>query len=317
MLQRRVLLGGGSAVLAGAGRAGAAERVTVILDWLLNPNHAALFAAEQSGAFARAGVSVTLIAPSDPDSPCPLVAAGKADLAIGYGSQINLIDAAGLDLVRVATLIDRPLNSVMALAGRGIRTLADLRGMVVGVSVGGVEEALLGAMLHSAGVATREVTVVKVNFDMVAALLAHRLDAAIGAFRNAEVLQVRALGQTPVVFAPEDHGVPRYDELIVVARRGRRGDPVLGRFVGALREGAGALLAAPDATWRGFAAAHPELDTALTRDCWNATLPAIARDPGRLDASRYLAFQAFALAQGMIGQALALDRFAVQLPSPA
>lgn len=129
MIQRRPFLLGAAATGAGlaVGRralASAADRMRVILDWLLNANHAALFAAGQCRAFLRAGLQVALVSPSDPDSPSRLIAAGQADLAVGYGSQINMIAAAGLPVLRVATLIDRPLNTVMALGdgpatGRG------------------------------------------------------------------------------------------------------------------------------------------------------------------------------------------------------
>jgi putative hydroxymethylpyrimidine transport system substrate-binding protein len=302
-----------AAFMAVGRRANAAEKLTVILDWLLNANHAALFAAQQSGAFARAGLDVDLIAPADPDSPCRLVAAGQADLAVSYGTQINMIDSAGLPLLRVATLIDRPLNTVMALEGGGIRSLSDLRGKKIGISVGGVEEALLDAMLQSAGLQPTDVTPVKVNYDMVSALISHRLDAAIGAFRNAEVLQVRQMGLSPVVFLPEEHGVPPYDELIVVARRDRRDDPSLKRFVAALQEGTAALLKAPDAMWQAFSQAHTELATPINRASWNATMPAIAVDPAKLDSQRYLTFQSFALAHGIISKTLPLDEFAVEL----
>jgi putative hydroxymethylpyrimidine transport system substrate-binding protein len=290
-----------------------AERLTVVLDWLLGTDHAALFAALQSGAFARAGLDVDLIAPSDPDLPSRLVAAGQADLAVGYGTQINMIDAAGLPLVRIATLIDTPLNTVMALGNGAIRTLADLKGKTIGYSVAGVEDAILGTMLQSAGLALSDVTTVKISYDMVSALLARRLDAAIGAFRNVEVLQVQMLGEHPAVFLPEQHGVPPYDELIVLARRDRLADPRLKAFLAGLQEGTGLLLKTPESVWRAFAAAHPEQDTRLNRASWQATLPAIAPTPARLDAQRYLAFQDFAVAHGIASRRLPLDAFAVQI----
>lgn len=330
MLTRRPFLAG---AVAGAGAAAAglalplfarastaepasvvtAEPFAVVLDWLLDANHAALFAAIHSGAFARAGLDVTLVAPSDPDLPCRMVAAGQADLAISYGTQIDMITEAGLPLLRIATLIDRPLNTVMALADGPVRTLADLKGRSVGVSVGGVEEALLGAMLQSVGLAIGDVSTVKVNYGMVPALLSHRLDAAIGAFRNDEVLEVGELARPPRVFLPEAHGVPAYDELILVARRDRAGDPRLVRFVRALREGTRVLLADPAAMRRAFVLAHPEQDTVLGRASWDATMPAVAVDPARLDRARYLAFQAFAVSHGIVAHAQPLDQVAVQL----
>lgn len=316
MIHRRPFLLG--AVAAGAAlttrrRAAAADRMTVILDWLLNANHAALFAAEQCGAFSRAGLDVTLVSPSDPDSPCRLVAAGQADLAISYGTQINMITTAGLPVVRVATLIDRPLNTIMALDDGSIHRLADLKGKNVGISVAGVEEALLDIMLQSAGLVPADVTVVKVNYGMVPALLSGRLDAAIGAYRNAEVLQVREAGRTPQIFLPEEHGVPLYDELILVARADREHDPRLKRFLVALQDGTRALAKDPDAMWRAFAAAHSELATPFNQASWAATMPAIAADPVPLDASRYLSFQSFAVAHGIVDRSMPLDRFAVQI----
>jgi len=316
MIHRRNLLSGAAAVsaLMGAGcHSTGPESMTVIIDWLLDADHAALFAAQQCGAFHRAGLEVKLVAPADPDSPSRLVAAGQADLAVIYGDQINMIDAAGLPLLRIATLINSPLNTIVAPGGRGIRTLSDLRGKKVGVSVGGVEEALLDAMIQSVGLGPGDVVPVKVNYDMVTALLAHQLDAAIGAFRNAEVLQLRQMGADPVVFRPEDHGVPAYDELILVCRRDRRGDRRLKPFVAALKEGAGALLSAPEPMWRAFAQAHPELATPFNHASWTATLPYIAPDPGMLDAQRYLTFQTFAVARGIAAKAMPLEQFAIEL----
>lgn len=316
MLPRRTFLHGAAAAAGvtlmprsslGAGL----EPMTVMLDWLLNPNHAGLFAAQQSGAFERAGLAVKIISPSDPDSPSRLVAAGQVDLAVGYGSEINMIVSAGLPLLRIATLIDRPLNTIMALDG--VKTLADLKGKTIGYSVAGVEEAILDVMLGSAGLKRDAFTAVKVNYDMVAAMLSGRLDAATGAYRNAEVIQLEQMGRKPTVFLPEEHGVPMYDELILVAQRARVGDERLRRFIRALQEGVAALVKDPDGLFRAFAAAHSELDTPYTKASWQATMPLLARDPGRLDEARYRKFQDFCIAQGIIAKPLALDQFAVQL----
>jgi putative hydroxymethylpyrimidine transport system substrate-binding protein len=316
MIHRRPLLAAAAGfALASARPAHAAENMVVILDWLMNPNHAALFAADHTGAFSRAGLSVKLVAPSDPDSPVRLAAAGQADLAVSYGTQINLIDSAGLPLLRVASLIDTPLNTVTALGGGSIRTLADLKGKKIGVSVGGVEDAVLYVMLDSVGLAPTDVTPVKVNYGMVPALLSGGLDAAIGAYRNAEVLQIRAMGRTPLVFLPEEHGVPLYDELILVTKRDRASDPRIKRFVAALHEGTTALLRAPDAMWQAFAQTHPELATPLNQASWKATMPAIAPEPGKLDSQRYLKFQAFAVAHGIARKSMPIGDFAVDMQS--
>lgn len=312
-LSRRGVLGvlGLSALTSVAG-CGHSQRFSVVLDWLFNVNHAALFAAQHTGAFRRAGLDVDIISPADPDSPSRLTAAGQCDLAVGYGDQINMMVDKGLPLVRVATLINRPLNSIMALGRSGIHSLADLKGRKVGISVGGVEEVMLDVMVKSAGLTPSDITVVRVNYQMVQALLSGRIDAAIGAFRNAEVLEVAAAGGEPVVFAPEDHDVPAYDELILVARNDRAGDPRIRRFIGAVKAGAAALANDPKALLNAYRAAHPEQDNKTLAAAWPITLSAIAPDPGLLDKERYMAFQAFCLRQAIITKSLPLDHFAVE-----
>ena len=307
---RRQLLAGAALVATGA--RGLAP-FTVILDWLLNANHAGLFAAEATGAFARAGLDVRLVSPSDPASPPRLLAAGQADLAISYGSQINLLVAGHLPVVRVATVIGNPLVVLLALAGGGIRTLADLRGRTVGISVPGVDPPLLGVMLGTVGLRLADVHLVDVNYALVTSLLTHRVDVVTGALRNAEVLQVQEMGGTPLLFDPTEHGVPPADELVLIARRDRIGDPRVAAFIGALAEGVAAVQHDPAGLRRRFVAAHPDLDGTFDRASWHATVPLLTPDPGRLDAARYERFAAFCVAAKLIPAPQVLGDYAVQI----
>src|SRR5919112_5977648 len=83
----------------------AEDKLTVLLDWFVNPDHAPLYVAKEKGYFREAGLDVDLIAPADPNDPPKLVAAGKADLAVGYQKQLPLQAEQGLPLVRIGTLI--------------------------------------------------------------------------------------------------------------------------------------------------------------------------------------------------------------------
>src|SRR5258708_38029210 len=67
------------ALMFGAVSASAADKLSVVLDWFVNPDHAPLVIAKEGGYFARHGLEVDLIAPADPSSPPRLVAAGQAD----------------------------------------------------------------------------------------------------------------------------------------------------------------------------------------------------------------------------------------------
>ena len=76
--------------------ANAADKLTVLLDWYVNPDHAPLFVADAQGFFAQQGLDVELIAPANPNDPPKLVAAKKADIAISYQPQLHLQVDAGI-----------------------------------------------------------------------------------------------------------------------------------------------------------------------------------------------------------------------------
>src|SRR4051812_20293286 len=89
-----------------AGPAAAADKLTVLLDWFVNPDHAPLVIAREAGYFARHNLDVELIAPADASAPPKLVAAGQGDVAVTYQSDLMLQVSEGLPLVRFGTLIE-------------------------------------------------------------------------------------------------------------------------------------------------------------------------------------------------------------------
>jgi putative hydroxymethylpyrimidine transport system substrate-binding protein len=300
-------------LLAIALPARAAEKVTVMLDWFVNPDHAPLFVALEKGYFADAGLEVELIAPADPNDPPKLVAAGKFDLAVSYQPQLHVQVAAGLPLMRVGTLVATPLNTLVVAGDGPVRSLADLKGAKVGFSVGGFEDALLRAMLATAGLSLDDITLVNVNFSLSPSLLSGQVDAVIGAFRNFELNQMDIVGAPGRAFYPEEHGVPPYDELILIAHTDRRGDAAIVGFVRAIERGVQFLVNHPEESWRLFIKGdRATLDDELNRRAWRDTLPRFALRPAALDHGRYAAFAAFLIDQGLIDGAPAVESYAIE-----
>jgi putative hydroxymethylpyrimidine transport system substrate-binding protein len=293
--------------------AGATERLTVLLDWFVNPDHAPLIVAQEKGYFTDAGLEVEMIAPADPNDPPKLVAAGRADVAISYQPQLHIQVNEGLPLVRFGTLVATPLNSLVVLDGAGIESVADLAGKTVGYSVGGFEDALLGAMLAEHGLELADVELVNVQFALTPALLSGQVDGVIGAFRNFELNQLEIEGSAGIAFYPEEEGVPPYDELIYVARDDRLDDPRLGRFLDAVELGTQYVLNHPEESLALFIAAYPELDDELNRRAWWDTLPRLALRPAAHDRARYARFAAFLEKQGLIGDPPPVETYAVEL----
>lgn len=290
------------------------KKLTVMLDWFVNPDHAALVVAQEKGFFAAQDLEVELQAPADPNDPPKLAAAGKVNVAITYQPQLIMQVTAGLPVKRIGTLIATPLNSLVVLKDGPVKTLADLKGRKIGYSVGGFEEALLKTMLAKTGLKPADVTLVNVNFSLSPALLSKQVDAVIGAFRNFELNQLDLAKKPGRAFYPEEEGVPPYDELVLVANRDKLNDPRLGRFIAALEQATLYILNHPDDAWKAFVAKHKDLDDELNRRAWRDTLPRLARRPAALDEARYKRFAQFLARQGVITVALPVSNYAVQLP---
>ena len=302
------LLGGVSKPLA------ASEKMLVVLDWFVNPDHGPLFIALEKGFFSRQGLDVSFQVPSNPNDPPKLVAAKNADIAVSYQPQHYLHVDQGLPLVRIATLVATPLNTLVVLADSDIRNLAQLKGKTVGYSIGGFETVILKVMLESQGLSLDTVKLVNVNFSLSPSLFSKSTDAVIGAFRNFELNQMDIEGRPGRAFYVEEYGIPSYDELILVARRDDVKALKFRKFVDALEEGVQFLVNHPDESWKLFIRGRKDLDNQLNRLAWRDTLPRFALRPGALDRARYQRFAEFLKKQGLIKKVPQLDDYAVELP---
>lgn len=292
----------------------AQDKLTVLLDWFVNPDHAPLIVAQEKGFFKAAGLEVELIAPADPSLPPKLVAAGKADLAVSYQPQLHVQVGQGLPLIRIGTLVSTPLNSLVVLRDGPIKKIADLKGKKVGFSVGGFEDALLQTMLVKHGLTLKDVELINVNFSLSPALVAGKVDAVIGAFRNFELNQMDIIKRPGRAFFPEEEGVPAYDELIVVAKKDKAHDPRYRRFLDAVENAVTFLINHPDDAWKLFIKNNKKLDNELNRRAWRDTLPRFALRPAAFDKVRYQRFAAFLKKQGLIKKVLPVSDYAVELP---
>lgn len=291
----------------------AADKLTVMLEWFVNPDHAPLVIAARKGYFEAAGLEVELVPPADPSTVPRLVAAGQADIGLHYQPNLYLDRAAGLPLKRIGTLVETPLNTVTVLADGPIRSLKDLRGKNVGFSVTGFEDAMLKRMLESEGLTLEDVELVNVNFALSPSLIGGKVDATLGGFRNFELTQMRIEGHEGRSFFPEEYGVPIYDELIFVTRDALASDPRLPRYLEAVEKAAIFLTNHPDDAWKIFIAAYPNLDDALNRQAFTDTLPRFAKRPAALDRGRYQRFGEFMQASGLISHAPPVEDLALEI----
>lgn len=302
-----------AALLLAAGPALAADKLTLMLDWFVNPDHAPIVLAEENGFFAEAGLEVEIVSPADPADPPKLVAAGKADLAVSYQPQLHLQVHEGLPLVRVGTLVGMPLNCLMVRADGPVRTIADLKGKKIGFSVAGVEQAVVTVLLKHVGLTPQDVEMVNVNWSLSPALLSGQVDATIGGFRNFELTQMKLAGGEGRCFFVEEEGLPAYDELIFVANRDSLDRDRVSRFLGAVERATQYMLNHPAEAKALFAGHAPDLSDALNSAAWDDTFGRFATSPAALDHGRYARFEAFLQEAGLVSDILPVAQLAIDL----
>jgi putative hydroxymethylpyrimidine transport system substrate-binding protein len=251
------------------------QHVTVMLDWLPNPDHVGFYAAQRRGDFKRAGLNVDLKVPSDPSAPLKLLAAGKTDLAISYEPEVLLARDRGLRVVSVAAIAQRPLTSIMALGSKNIRTPADLAGKTVGTAGIPYQTAYLKTIAQHAGIAPGSIKQVDVGFNLVPAMLSGKADATLGAYWNIEAVELARRGKHPSVIHMEQAGVPTFDELVVVARQSDLSTKanVIRRFLRALGQGYAYARRNPAGATKDLVAANPDLNEATSLAQVRASLP--------------------------------------------
>ncbi len=301
------------AALMAATPALANDKLTLMLDWFVNPDHGPIIIAGEKGYFAEQDLEVEVIAPADPSDPPKLAAAGKADLAISYQPQLHLQIHEGLPLVRVGTLVSTPLNCLLVQDDGPIETIADLKGKKVGFSVAGVEEAVLNAMFAKHGMTIDDVEMVNVNWSLSPALMTGQVDAVIGAFRNFELNQMDIEGVKGRCFYPEEEGLPSYDELIYVANPELMDKDVIVRFLAATEKAVQYIVNHPEESRDIFIGTSKELDDELNRRAWVDTLPRFALRPAALDAGRYARFEAFLNESGLAPSINPVSKIAVDV----
>ena len=255
------------AALAGA-RAQELEPISVALDWYPNANHAGLFLAQERGYYAAEGLAPEFTTPSDPTTVLQTVGAGRDAFGISYQTDLLLARAAGVPVVSVLALVQRPLQGIMVLADSGIARPADLAGKTVGFPGIPSQEAFLATMLERDGATIEDVELVNIGFDLIPGLVSGRVDASLGAFWTHEPILAAQEGYPTEMLKVDDWGVPPYYELVIAASEETVAErpELVTRFLRATRRGYEEAIADPAAAIAALQAASPDLDVPVEEE---------------------------------------------------
>lgn len=300
----------------GSGGEATPETITVklALDWFPNANHLGLFIAQEKGYFADENLNVELYTPADPSTVLQTVGSGADDFGISYQPDVLLARGQGVPVVSVTGMVQRPLNSVMALKSSGITRPSDLVGKKVGYPGIPTNEPLLDTMLKFDGAnGLADVELVNVGFDLAPALISGTVDAIVGAYWTYESILIENLGYPVNIMRMEEWGVPDYYELVIVASEEtlKNRPDVVERFVRAVRRGYQDAVSDPQAgvsiLLKGT---KEEVDEAIERPGADLLAPLWQTDStsfGSQDAARWSSFTQWMQDNGLLSKDVKSD----------
>jgi putative hydroxymethylpyrimidine transport system substrate-binding protein len=213
----RILPALAAAIALAACGDGDREQATLALDFQPNAAHAGIYAALGEDLDAERGLDLRVRVPSASTDSLKLLAAGRADVSVVDIHDLGLAREEGSDLVGVGALVQRPLAAVIARRGE-VRRPRDLEGRRVGVTGLPSDDAVLRAVVEDDGGDFDRVERVTIGFSAVPSLIARRVDAVVS-FWNVEGVALREQGVATREFRVDDHGAPRYPELVLVTER--------------------------------------------------------------------------------------------------
>jgi putative hydroxymethylpyrimidine transport system substrate-binding protein len=189
---------------------------TLILDFLPNPVHIAVYQGLAAGTYKANNLNLKVQPPTSTSDTLRLLATDRADIGI-----VSLLDfltsyKQRQPITAFMALEQRPLGSLLALEKSGITSPKDLEGQTVGVTGVPSDLAAVNSMVANAGGDPSNVKTVTIGFNAVQNLIAGKVKAAVG-FWNAEGVQLQAQEPTRI-FKLDEFGAPSYPELVAFAR---------------------------------------------------------------------------------------------------
>ena len=281
------------------------EKVTLLLDWFPNVDHAPLYVAQENKIFTKHGLEVELLWGGDPDAPLKLVAAEKYPFAVSYQQSVTIARASEevLPVKSIGLLVEHPLNTISFLKKTGIKTPADFKGKKIGYTVAPLDVLLFNAIAANAGLAEDDYELINVSTNISASLLSGQIDAVIGPFRNYEINELKLEGAEAGYFALEKHGIPDYYELVIISNDAylEKHPETAKKLMKAIQEAIQFTKENPDDALKLFFKANPDARKDLEELAFRDTLDVFATTQVQ-SAEKWNAFAKFAYEKGLISK---------------
>jgi NitT/TauT family transport system substrate-binding protein len=130
-----VVLAALAALLAPAGAASAADKVTFLTSWFAQAEHGGFYQAKATGLYEKAGLDVTIKMGGPQVNGMQLLLAGEADVMMGYDLQVLKALEQGFPLITIGTSFQFDLQGMMT--HDNVTGLGDLKDKTILVATPG------------------------------------------------------------------------------------------------------------------------------------------------------------------------------------
>lgn len=251
---------------------GPLTNVSIGLGYIPDIQFAPFYVAVSKGYYKAAGLNVTLIHGVETDLFGEMTS-GKDTFVFATGDETLTARSQNLPVVDVSTLYQRYPVSLIVPANSPIKTLADLKGHTIG-EPGAFGSTYIGllALLHAAGLTTRDVKLESIGFTQVSALKQGRVDAVVG-YTNNEPLQLRRLGMQVRTFDVFNYQPLVSNGIITTEKTLSSRASMVHAFVQATLKGLREVIANPTEALQISAGYIPGMDTTAAMAELQATIP--------------------------------------------
>lgn len=196
--------------------------------------------------FKAEGIDLGYVAGTGGGSAITNMLTGAADIAFTDPSAFYQALDKGEDLVAIYNIYPQNVFNVVSPVGRGIKTVADLKGKTIGVYSlnSGTRQNLL-FLLHQAGLSEADVTIKVAGLLNFAPVIQGQVDATAATDTGLYVAKLKGFDAVNVINVKDSLNVPS-DMFVVTADYYKANKPLLRRFLAAYRDSAAWMIAQPE-----------------------------------------------------------------------
>jgi NitT/TauT family transport system substrate-binding protein len=256
----------------------AAEKATVVLDWLPGGTKAVVYVAAHHGFFEREGLEVRIEHGRGTTDALTKLAVGHAQFATGgLPSLFEAVAESKIPVKSVRSFYSKQPDALFVVKGSKIKSLRDVVGAKVGTTTFTSSNTLWPVLLSKNGIAPDSVTLTKFDPGAIAAMLATgRVDATINWVTQATTFGdvLKQAGKELTMIPWSEFGLDGYGWALFTSEAEIRQRPqVVGAFVRAMGKAVEFAIANPTEAGRSVNAISSAVPADRATAEFVATIP--------------------------------------------